>query len=129
MKTPQLWMITLATLTLSACQTTPNSPTQALGVLEHIEDIQVHPSTQSNSIQLVKAKDHCAIEFAAKLNAGTASEKWLFKGNALMAASNQVITTEGATLGEKFDLYDPSVQRNFVALKSHFKKETVNACQ
>lgn len=113
---------------LAACQSTPQKPQNELGVLEKVENLDVYPETNSNSAQLVKFPNHCIIEFAASMDAGLANEKWQFKGNQLMSATSTIIAENGTSTGEVFDLYDPIKQDNFLALKSHFKKQNIAAC-
>lgn len=121
-------IITVTALGLAACSTTAKKSIPELGVLEKVENLEVYPETNSNSAQLVKFPNHCIIEFAATMDAGLANEKWQFKGNQLMSATSTIIAENGTSTGEAFDLYDPVKQDNFLALKSHFKKQNMAAC-
>ena len=122
-------LLGLIALGLTACNSRPKAPIPELGVLEKISNIDVMPHTKSNSAQLVKLLDHCIIEFNANLSAGRATEKWRFKGHALMNANTSILARDGTSTGQTFDLHDPLVQANFLALKSHFQKQNLAACE
>lgn len=123
------WLMTVLTsLSVMACSSNPPLDVPEFGVLEEVQNINVYPSTNENAAQLVKLSDYCIIEFAGSLESGLANEKWQFKGNALMAASSTMIAEDGSSTGESFDLYDKQVQQNFLALKSHFKKQHMQRC-
>jgi hypothetical protein len=129
MKLKTLLLTGLAGIALTACTTTPKTPTLELGVLEKVTNIDVYPNTKSNKAQLVKFPDHCIIEFSAVIEAGRANEKWQFKGNNLISASSTIFAKDGTSTGEAFDLYDKQKQDSFIALKNNFKKENIAACE
>lgn len=128
MKLKGFLITVLTSLSVMACSSNPPQNVPELGVLEEVQNISVYPSTKENAAQLVKLPDYCIIEFAGSLESGLANEKWQFKGNALMAASSTIIAKDGSSTGEHFDLYDKQVQQNFLALKSHFKKQNIQRC-
>lgn len=128
MKLISTLFILCTAFSIAACQSTSKKPQIELGVLEKVENIVSYPATKSNSAQLVKFPNYCIIEFAAILDAGIATEKWQFQGNQLMNASTTIISKDGTSTGEAFDLYDKAKQDSFIALKNHFKKTNIAAC-
>ena len=128
MKAIKLLVAGITSLMLTACNTAPKKPQIELGVLEKVENIASYPETRSNSAQLVKFPSHCIIEFSAIMDAGLATEKWQFQGNNLISASTTIVSKDGTSTGEAFDLYDKAKQDSFIALKNNFKKANIAAC-
>ena len=116
----------LASIALTACATLGTNQPQ-LGLLETVQNIEVVPATENNTVRLIRFADNCLIEFEAQLDDSTATEQWYFKGDTLLSAST-LIQAQGDRATNRFDLENPNTQQNFAMLKKHFSADHQKYC-
>lgn len=128
MKFKILMLTGLASIAVTACTSAPNIPQLDMGVLQEVRDLEVVPQTTNNKAKLTKFLNKCVIEFTGDIGNNRVVEQWSFKGMTLIDAGSATFQRDGTSKAEKFDLYDDTVQQNFVALRDHFAKEALEQC-
>lgn len=128
MKFQTLIMTTLAGIALTACTSAPTIPQLELGVLQEVQNLEAYPETTNNSAKLTKFSDKCVIEFRGELENSRVIEQWSFKGLTLIDAGSATFMRDNTSTAQKFDLYDATTQKNFLALRNHFAKEAIEQC-
>ena len=128
MKFKALILTGLAGIALSACTSQPTIPQLQLGVLQEVQNLEVYPETKNNKAKLTKFNDKCVIEFTGNLENSHVVEQWTFKGLTLMDAGSATFQRDNTSTAQKFDLYNPTTQKNFLALRHHFAKEAIEQC-
>ena len=118
----------LAGIAITACTTAPKIPQLEAGVLQEVQNLEVYPDTVDNKAKLTKFIDKCVIEFTGNLKAGKSIEHWSFKGNTLISGGATTFAQDGSSTANNFDLHNPEVQKNFLALRHHFHKDALAQC-
>jgi hypothetical protein len=129
MKLKTLILTGLASVALTACTSAPKIPQLETGVLQEVKNLDVYPDTTNNKAKLTKFSDKCVIEFTGNLEAGKAVEQWSFKSLTLISGGSASFAKDGTSTATHFDLYDATVQKNFLALRNYFAKEALAQCE
>jgi len=128
MKFKTLMIATLAGIAVTACTSQPTIPQLELGVLQEVQNLEAYPETTNNSAKLTKFMDKCVIEFTGNIGNNRVIEQWSFKGLTLMDAGSATFQTDNTSTAQKFDLYNATTQKNFLALHNHFAEEAIEQC-
>ncbi|MEQ1368245.1 hypothetical protein ABLT80_04105 [Acinetobacter schindleri] len=128
MKFKALILTGLAGIALSACTSQPTIPQLQLGVLQEVQNLEAYPETTNNSAKLTKFMDKCVIEFTGNIGNNRVIEQWSFKGLTLMDAGSATFQPDNTSTAQKFDLYNATTQKNFLALRNHFAEEAIEQC-
>lgn len=121
-----LLLVSIISVNLTACSTTPTNP-NAPTVLEQHKNISAEPSTKHNLAKLIKQTDNCVIEFTGNFETGKATEHWIFKGDQLISAFSNV-DAEVENKQTVFDPKDAEKLKNFNSLKNNFKASNLEKC-
>lgn len=121
-----LLLVSIISVNLTACSTTPTNP-NAPTVLEQHKNISAEPSTKHNLAKLIKQTDNCVIVFTGNFETGKATEHWIFKGDQLISAFSNV-DAEVENKQTVFDPKDAEKLKNFNSLKNNFKASNLEKC-
>ena len=129
MKLKALLFTTFATLTLTACTTTPKIPELQTGALQEINNLDIHPTATKSKATLIKFADRCSIEYTASSPTGKIAEQWAFKGNTVFSGGGAVFAPDGTSKAAHYDLTKQETLDKFTVLKNKFAKDALEQCE